>query len=210
MSRKSGITGQKNSGRREKILYDSGERVRAKHHIKESAQEWETTFNSIEDLVSIHDRDFGIVKVNRAFADAFKMRPEEVIGKKCYEIVHGMKKPWPTCPLRQAMENKRHAAVDFFEPRMGVHLEVSCSPIFNDRNEVTGVVHIAKNITEQRKSYEELKKRSWELEKSKKELEGKIREFERLNELSIGRELKMVELKRKIEELEEELKGVRK
>jgi len=45
---------------------------------KRAVDEWQTTFNSISDLVSIHDTNFKLIRVNKAFADVFKMRPEEL------------------------------------------------------------------------------------------------------------------------------------
>jgi len=48
--------------------------------------------------------------------------------------------------------------------------------------------------------------RTEELEKSKKELEVKIYELEKFSKMSVGRELRMVELKKRISELEKQLK----
>jgi PAS domain-containing protein len=50
------------------------ERKQTEDKIKNAAEEWRTTFDSIPDMVSIHDKDYRIVRVNKAFADAFKMR----------------------------------------------------------------------------------------------------------------------------------------
>jgi methyl-accepting chemotaxis protein len=51
-----------------------------------------------------------------------------------------------------------------------------------------------------------VKERTKELEESKKELERKIKELEKFQKLTEGRELKMMELKKKIAKLEEKLK----
>ena len=59
------------------------------------AEEWETTFNSLDILVSIHDKDFKLVRVNKAFAEMFKAQPEQLVGKTCYEVFHKTDAPWP-------------------------------------------------------------------------------------------------------------------
>ena len=51
----------------------------------------------------------------------------------------------------------------------------------------------------------EIKEEKYLLEKTKKDLESKIEELEKFNTLVVGRELKMIELKKKIEELENNL-----
>ncbi len=37
--------------------------------ISQSQQEWQLTFDSITDLVSIHDTDYRIIKSNKAFRE---------------------------------------------------------------------------------------------------------------------------------------------
>lgn len=53
-------------------------------------------------------------------------------------------------------------------------------------------------ITEAR---EKLREKIKELEQTKKELQEKVKELERFQELTVGRELKMVELKKQVESL---------
>ncbi len=138
----------------QQLLSEIAERKRAEQRLKQANEEWKSTFDSISDLVSIQDKDFKFVRVNKAFADAFEMKPEEAIGKTCYELVHGSKEPWPTCPHKEALDTKKPQRAEFFEPHLGLYLEVSVSPIFDENGEMVGSVHIAKDITE-RKSAEE-------------------------------------------------------
>ena len=48
-----------------------------------------------------------------------------------------------------------------------------------------------------------------QVEKRTEELRGKIQELERFNKLSVGRELKMVELKEEVKRLKEELENLK-
>ncbi|MGA2158200.1 MAG: PAS domain S-box protein [Dehalococcoidia bacterium] len=130
---------------------------KAEDIIKKTSEQWRTTFDAISDLVSIQDKDFRLIRVNKAYADAFQVRPEELIGKHCYEIVHMSSVPIPNCPHEKAVECKSGVIEEVFEPRLGMYMEVSCSPIFNDKGELEGTVHIVKNITERKKADEKLR-----------------------------------------------------
>lgn len=71
----------------------NAERKKAEEKLRLSAEEWRSTFNSISDLVFLQDKDFTITKVNKAFADALKSKPEDIVGKKCYELLHKRNEP---------------------------------------------------------------------------------------------------------------------
>jgi len=76
----------------------------AQQQMEHAAQEWRDTFDAIPDWISIHDKNYKILRVNKAFADAFKIKPKDIIGRTCYELIHGVKKHWPECPHKQVME----------------------------------------------------------------------------------------------------------
>ncbi len=129
-------------------------RKAAQQGLEQAAEEWARTFDSIAELVFLTDSDFRLLMVNKAVADAFSRKPEELVGKHCYEIVHGTDGPVPYCPRTRTLKTGEAASEEFFEPHLGIHLQMSTSPIFNNKGEVTGSVDIAKDIT-QRKQMEQ-------------------------------------------------------
>jgi PAS domain S-box-containing protein len=140
------------------LLSDITERKHAREQIVHAAREWRTTFDSITDMISIHDKDCKITRVNMALADALNTTPKELIGKMCYEIFHGTQKPGSNCPHLHTFETKEPATLEFFSPRLGIHLGESTSPIFDDNGAVTGTVHIAKDITKRKQAEDKLKR----------------------------------------------------
>ena len=52
------------------------------------AIEWQRTFDAVSDLVFIQDKNNTITKANKAFLKALKLDESDVIGKKCYKLLH--------------------------------------------------------------------------------------------------------------------------
>ena len=87
------------------ITKDITQRRRIEEEVKRGAEEWKRTFNAIGDFVSIQDKDFRFIRVNKSFADALKAKPKDLIGKRCHEILHKSDKPWPSCPLKEVLKD---------------------------------------------------------------------------------------------------------
>ncbi len=151
------IKGQSDGNTLARAICYAIERKKLGERIMHAAQEWRTTFDSISDMVSIHDTDFKLVRVNKAFAKAFNTEPKKIIGKTCYEIFHNTKGPHPDCPHMWTLKTHKPSVLEFYEPHLKIHLGICTSPIFDERGKFIGSVHIAKDITERKKAEEQLK-----------------------------------------------------
>lgn len=125
---------------------------RSHESVRQAKAEWERTFDSMSDLIMILDANHRVVKVNRPMADKLNMTPSEAVGITCYEYVHGHNAPAPTCPHSMTMADGKEHSVEVYEEKLGGFYMVSVTPLFNDRGEVTGSVHTAKDISERKRA----------------------------------------------------------
>lgn len=127
------------------ILRNITRRKAAEARILRAKQDWEQTFDAVPDLISIIDAGNTVRQVNRAMADHCGMRPEELVGRKCHDLMHGTTHPIADCPHVKMLEDGCGHVAQVKE-RNGI-LEVSVSPIRNASGKMTSCVHVARDIT---------------------------------------------------------------
>ncbi|MGO9735955.1 MAG: PAS domain S-box protein [Desulfomonilaceae bacterium] len=118
--------------------------------------EWERTFDSIPDLIAIIDKDHKIVRINKGMADRLGVNPGEAVGRMCYELVHGLNSPHPSCPHEQMIVDGKQHDVELIEPHLNGTFLFSVFPICDEKERSTGSVHILRDITEHKLMEEKL------------------------------------------------------
>ena len=125
--------------------------------LRAAAEEWRITFDSIADPISIHDNDFRIIRLNKAFARAYGDGDiASCLGKHCYEVVHGLTSPPDDCPHKQVMASHQPTEVEHYDAERERHLVFSMSPVLTGDNRLAGVVQVIKDVTERRQMEENL------------------------------------------------------
>ena len=132
------------------LIEDITDIKQTEEKIKHGIQEWETTFNAITEMVFIQDNNFSILKANRSFANFLNIKPEECIGKKCYQLLHGTHTSSESCPCASILQTKKPTTVEVFASHLQKYLEISASPIITDTGEMSGSVHIIRDITDRK------------------------------------------------------------
>ena len=54
------------------------------------------------------NKDYDIIRVNNSYCSLFRLKRNEVIGKKCYDVWPGHLCDTPDCTLKQILEGKKN------------------------------------------------------------------------------------------------------
>jgi two-component system NtrC family sensor kinase len=74
--------------------------------------EWERTFDTIRDCISVVGPDLELRRVNRALAEAVGKAPQALVGQPCFRALYGREVPCPACPVQQALETGTEARAE--------------------------------------------------------------------------------------------------
>ena len=116
----------------------------------------EEVFNGVPDLIFVLDQQHRIIRVNRAAANRLQSDHESLLGRPCYEVMHGTSEPPVECPHLQVLADGREHSFEIHEPRLDGDYFVSCTPLYDACGAVTGSVHVARDITALKRSEAEL------------------------------------------------------
>jgi two-component system, NarL family, sensor histidine kinase UhpB len=112
----------------------------------------ERVLDTIPDLIMILDNQWRIRKVNQAMADKLGLPAVKIAGKYCYQVVHDSAKPPDFCPLTRLIRDGREHTEEVNEDRLGDNYLVTVSPLHDEKNHLIGAVHIARDISDFKRS----------------------------------------------------------
>ena len=116
--------------------------------------EWKTVFNAISDAVCLLDKNNVIQSCNSAMMTLFQVSKADIIGKRCWEVVHGTGGRFAECPILAMAKTLRRES-------QNVHIngrwfEVTVDPILDKRGHLKQAVHIVHEITSQKQAQAQL------------------------------------------------------
>ncbi len=152
------VSGEKEACILTGIIRDTTQRNQLLAQIADAEQEWEETFNTINDAITIHDQNFNIVRANRAAAEMLGQPLDALIGQKCFRSYHGHGSPPIHCPSCNTLKTGIGSTSEVYEPFLDKHIEVKALPKFDEHNRLTGLVHVVRDITARKKAEEKQQK----------------------------------------------------
>jgi len=120
-------------------------------------KEIQTILSGIKDFVLIISPEKEIMETNAAFLNQVGCSREEVIGRKCYEVLKEDQREnsncLSICPLEEAIKNKKHCQVELTrldssgKPR---HTELTVFPIWEKKGKISKFIEISRDITQRK------------------------------------------------------------
>jgi PAS domain S-box-containing protein len=144
------------------VSHDITRRKRDEEALKESfakieraKRDWEATFDAITDPLFIHDREFGITRANRAYAEAAGLPFSEIIGRPYYEVFPRMEGPFTVC--KKALISLKMEEEEFSVSAINKIFRVRYYPVKDVDGNYPHSIHIMEDITEQKRAEERLR-----------------------------------------------------
>jgi PAS domain S-box-containing protein/putative nucleotidyltransferase with HDIG domain len=133
---------------------DISDRQRAAEALRMAAFKWRTTFDAIGDALALMDQEGNILQCNKAMADLVGKPFPEIIGHRCWEVVHGTSGPIDNCPMARLRQfHQREESVLSVGENW---FKVAVDPILDAAGNLTGAVHLIADITRIKRTEEKL------------------------------------------------------
>jgi PAS domain S-box-containing protein len=140
------------------------DRKQAEKSLEETSNILEAMLDQLQDAVAFQKTDFTIMRYNKAGYELLNMSPEDVVGKKCYELI-GRQDVCPNCQSKKALETKKIETAERCVPELNRYIRATSNPILDENGEILFIVEQLQDITESKRTEEELKRRETLLNK---------------------------------------------
>ena len=165
---------QRVEDRTKELKLEIEERQKAQLTAISSKNEWERTFNSVSDLITIINEKHEIIRANKAVSDKLGVPVEQLIHSKCFCHFHGTDVPIANCPHEKLLEDHQQHSTIIFDEQTGSYLNVVVTPLYEKDGTFIGSVHVARDITALK-----------EAEKNKAHAEAKLRKMEKMEAIGM-------------------------
>jgi two-component system NtrC family sensor kinase len=118
--------------------------------VSRGRTEWVTTFDAMQDCVSVHDATGKVIRANLALARRLRTTPQKIIGRYCSEIYDPSGSSSIPCRHTRSLKSKSLIVEEVSLPEMGGEFQISVSPWYDRNNQLAGSIHVAKDVSNEK------------------------------------------------------------
>jgi PAS domain S-box-containing protein len=118
--------------------------------IANAKKAWQDTFDSLNDMVYILDRDSNVIRANKAYAEHHGLHPRELINKKCTKPFHRTNFFEHLSQDNITSDEDQTIIEEMLDQETNKIYRVSTFPYFSPAGDIIGSIHRAEDITRER------------------------------------------------------------
>ena len=108
---------------------------RTEEKLQQALKDWDVTFNSINDLICLLGRDGTILQCNESMRKLLNLPNDQLVGRKCYEVMHGSGTFFERCPYRESLISRRRESIELtLNDRC---YRVTADPVFDESGQIS-------------------------------------------------------------------------
>ena len=115
--------------------------------IEQKKHNLEQILNTVSDVITIHDLGRRLVWANSAALKTFKASLQEIQGRSCHEVYHGVDGPCSNCQLGEAIDEQFSEVVDVYNEKFDIKLRQSNLSLLDRDKNMVGIVHTAQVVS---------------------------------------------------------------
>ncbi len=131
------------------------ERKASEDALRENKELLAAVLDALPDVVGVQLPDHTITRYNRAGYEFVGLSPEEVYGRKCYELI-GRSEPCQPCATSLAVKNKTPRVLERYVPELDRYLLCSSSPVLDSTGQVKLIIERLVDITDRKNTEDAL------------------------------------------------------
>jgi HD-GYP domain-containing protein (c-di-GMP phosphodiesterase class II)/PAS domain-containing protein len=129
------------------IVWNASKRLAAQtKEISRTKKDWEDTFNTITDIITVHDRDHNIIRANKAAQNILAM-PDLEMNRRL-EHHHGT----DSFSEKHFRDAQKFNDLEIFEPQLNRFFEIRAIPRLDELGRFAGLIHIVRDISERKRA----------------------------------------------------------
>jgi two-component system NtrC family sensor kinase len=123
--------------------------------VESAKQQWEASVDACQDQVMVLTSEHEIIRANTAVAEAAVLAIQQIPGRRCYQVLHGLDQPIEGCPMRECLSSGRPAFAQT-EDASGRSWHRWLYPLTASGGEVQTVVEYSRDVTGSREAQRRL------------------------------------------------------